>query len=378
MYKLSYSPCNDYEYDNVRAALEDSLSRVTDFSWLHEGMMVAIKVNLIMGIKPHKAATTHPAVVCALCDILREKGAKVIVGDSPGGLYNAAWVEKIYSLCGMNEAESHGAELNRDYSEAHIKDENAKLCREFDCTAYLTKADAIIDLCKLKTHGMMTLTAGVKNMFGAIPGAKKPEYHFRYPNHGDFAEALIDIYEHFSPVLTICDAVTAMEGNGPTAGSPRHVGYIAVSDNAHVLDESLARLIGLEPMAVPTLAAAKARGLLPEKAEIYGQPETIADYDIPDNRGILFEGKGSFMGNLRSKLFSRVLTVRPMLEKEKCVGCRECEKVCPAKAIVMADGKPRIDRKKCIRCFCCQEFCPRGALYAGRSALAGLINKEVR
>ena len=53
---------------------------------IKEGMTVVIKANLVSAMKPEEAATTHPVLLAALTDMLVEKGAKVIVGDSPGGL----------------------------------------------------------------------------------------------------------------------------------------------------------------------------------------------------------------------------------------------------------------------------------------------------
>ena len=376
MYDIAYSPCGDYESGAVRAGLDAALDRVTDWSWLRPGMTVAVKVNLVTGARPEKAATTHPAVVRALCAILRDRGARPVVGDSPGGPYTAAWVEHVYAACGLTA----GADipLNRDFSQRHVLDPGAQVCREFDCTAWLLEADAVISLCKLKTHGMMGLTAGVKNLFGAIPGTKKPEYHFRFPSHAVFADALVDICQYLRPVLTVCDAVTAMEGNGPTAGTPRQVGYLAAAANPHALDESLARLIGAQPMGVPTLAAAQRRGLLPNDPRIFGQPDPIPDFVLPDTAGVLFQGRGGTLGRMQSAVLSKCLAARPVLEPETCVGCGECARICPAGAITMAGGKPKIDRRACIRCFCCQEFCPRGALSARRSPIARLINREVR
>ena len=69
------------------------------------------------------------------------------------------------------------------------------MCRSFRYTAWLDGADAIIDLCKLKTHGMMAMTCGAKNLFGAILGTVKPEYHFRYPDPMDFARMIVDLDE---------------------------------------------------------------------------------------------------------------------------------------------------------------------------------------
>ena len=52
-------------------------------------------------MRPEQAATTHPALLCALCRMLCARGASVVLGDSPGGLYNAAHVGHVYEAAGM-------------------------------------------------------------------------------------------------------------------------------------------------------------------------------------------------------------------------------------------------------------------------------------
>lgn len=47
-------------------------------------------------------------------------------------------------------------------------------------------------------------------------------------------------------------------------------------------------------------------------------------------------------------------------DKEKCVGCGTCAKVCPNNAITMVDGKPELDKEKCQLCGKCDNFCPQG------------------
>ena len=51
-----------------------------------------------------------------------------------------------------------------------------------------------------------------------------------------------------------------------------------------------------------------------------------------------------------------------MVDKEKCIGCRDCEGVCPVGAITIVDGKSQIDPEKCIKCHTCEGICPVEAI----------------
>ena len=370
MFDVSFKSCPDYEAERVYEAVRSAVGEVTDFAWLRPGMTVAVKANLVSAERPERAATTHPAVLAAVCRLISERGGSPVVGDSPGGPFTAVWVNRVYSACGLSELP-----LNRDFSEQRIDCPRGVKLREFDCTAWLTKADAVVNVCKLKTHGMMTLTAGVKNMFGAIPGTKKPELHFRLKDKAAFASALADICAALDPALTVCDAVDSMEGNGPTSGRARRTGLIAASASAFQLDLSLARYVGLSPERVPTVCESLRRGLATEAASVSGEPEPLREFEIPEPGGLLFEGRGGALGALRARLLGGLLASRPELEAGKCVSCGRCREVCPAKAIEMKNGRPEIDRRRCIKCFCCQEFCPAGALHVRRSAVARMLDR---
>lgn len=46
----------------------------------------------------------------------------------------------------------------------------------------------------------------------------------------------------------------------------------------------------------------------------------------------------------------------------RCVGCGDCKKVCPQKAIRLIKGKAQVDAEKCIGCFLCSAACSYGAI----------------
>ncbi len=379
------TPCADYGDATVEAALDRVLEGLGGLGWVTDGMTVGIKANLVSAMKPEECATTHPAVLCALVRRLCARGAHVIIGDSPGGIYNAAFVGHVYAASGMDACVEAGAELNRDFGETNASFPAARVLKSFTYTSWLDGCDAIINVCKLKSHGMMGMSAAAKNLFGIIPGTMKPEYHFRFPNEKDFSHMLVDINDFLAPKLKFClvDAVDGMEGNGPTKGTPRHIGLLLGSASPHTADMVCARLIGLAEDAVPTLLAARERGYLPASSDALdvricgdGTANTaLADMVISDfehiavRRGLLFESKGKLVGGVLQSLLSS----RPMLKEKECVGCAKCANICPAKAITMKDKKARIDRSLCIRCFCCQEFCPTGAMKVHRTWVARML-----
>ena len=89
----------------------------------------------------------------------------------------------------------------------------------------------------------------------------------------------------------------------------------------------------------------------------------IQKYSIHDGDGIrttvFFKGcplKCEWCHNPETQRFEREL----QCDKEKCVGCGTCAKVCPNDAITMVDGKPELDKEKCQLCGKCDNFCPQG------------------
>lgn len=375
-YDVAVVRCKTYNVEAVKPALEEAVNAVNGLDFVMPGMKIIIKPNLVSFKKPDAAATTHPALLEALVEMLLARGADVTIGDSPGGPHSLPLLNRVYAATGMDRLDKLGAKLNRNMNEKTVDFPEGKVLKNFTYTEYLDEADAIIDFCKLKSHGMLGMSAAVKNLFGTIPGLKKPEVHYKFQNDAEFADMLVDLNEYFKPRLAICDAVVGMEGNGPTAGTPRQIGAIIASKSTYYADVVGAELIGMNIDGLPTLQAAYERGFAPASSKdlrVYGDIRalTVDDFKAPPVRGLSFMRKG----NVLHFISKAALEHKPTLKKHLCVGCGECARMCPAKAIEMKNKKPHINREKCIRCFCCQEFCSRAAMVAHRPLAAKALNK---
>ncbi len=375
---VSISRCESYEPEVVKAGLVAALAPIGGLDWVKPGMKIALKVNMMMQIKPEKAGTVHPQIATALCELLVERGANIVVGDSPGGPFSAAFLAGVYSTTGMRQVLKSGATLNDNFAIQDVSYPEAVSAKEFQVASYIAEADAVIDLCKMKTHALMAYTGACKNLFGIIPGLRKSEFHYRYNTHEAFANMLVDLCEWCKPRLSIADAIMAMEGNGPSGGTPRFMGAILASFNPHALDLAGAHLMNLSANDVPTLAAAVSRGLVPQEIgdlRVFGdlQSFVIPNYQLTPKQDVTLWGSKN---PTIAKLLSGMFASRPLIDQPRCVGCGECFRVCPAGAITIANKKASIDKQKCIRCFCCQEFCPHGVIEVHRPPVARLLNRK--
>ena len=325
---------------------------------------------------PDTASTTHPNMLEALIKLLIGRGAHVVVGDSPGGPFTEYLLRSVYDGSNITRLEKLGATLNYDTGVETVAC-NGKTISRIEIARFVREADAVITFAKLKTHMFMGYSGAVKNLFGVVPGTVKVDYHQRFTEKSDFAGMIVDVAESVAPRLSLIDAVVGMEGPGPTGGSPRPIGALIVSTDAHAADLIGSSLIGLKPCDVPTLAEAIARGLCPPSVgdiEVLG--DSVASLAVPDFK--IIQPDIPLAINIRmlnTKLVRRIFQTRPVVDKAVCVGCGECKRACPPKAIALIDKKPVFDRAKCIRCFCCQELCPKTAISVQRTWLARAVEK---
>ena len=378
-YITAVEVCDDYNPDRVREQLCKLIEASGDLSWLKPGMRIGIKLNLCAAMKPETAATTHPVVAAELTRLLVERGAEVVLGDSSAGPFTQSGLKNLYNATGMYLCEAVGGKLNMDTEVTEVDFKEGVVLKKFSFTKWLADCEVVISLCKLKSHGLMGMTAAVKNTYGIIPGTKKSEMHFRYSRPEDFANIMVDLNEYLKPKLYICDAIDCMEGNGPTQGTVRHMGLLLANENPYRLDRVCAALVNVQESEIPYLIAAKQRGLLPEEKP--DRQDMIDRFALADfehsgatSSWFLINPEDGIIKKMLKRTLAALLGSKPALGKG-CIGCGHCKKLCPAGAISIHNNKAVIDRKKCVKCFCCQEFCPKGAMIVKRTVVARLLQR---
>ncbi len=283
--KVYIVQCQDYdEIEDKLAVLMNLMGGMGRFA--KPGEKIVLKVNLLREARPAAAVCTHPSVAAAVGRLARAEGAVPIIADSPGGgyRYTRKTLDKIYQTSGMHQAASQaGIKINWDTTSRPVSFADGILTKHFDIITPVYEADAVFNLCKMKTHLFTVMTGAIKNIFGVIPGLSKTGYHAKLHDVQRFAGMLLDLSQYISPRLTIMDAVLAMEGDGPGAGDPRQVGLLIGSENPLALDVVATEIMGLHRTENPVILEAERRALEPnrlEDIEVIGAD--LADVRVPD------------------------------------------------------------------------------------------------
>ncbi len=246
-------------YDHVREVIEEGLDLLGGLDqFVTSGESLLLKPNLLLGDKPERGSTTNPQFFRAVAEVFQTKGLHLSYGDSPG----FGSPESAVHVSGLNEiADELGITLADFVDGEDVPNPDGHLLKVFHLAKGLGAVDGIINLPKFKTHALTRLTGAVKNSFGCLPGVQKAGFHARLTDEVRFSEMLVDLTELISPRLHIMDGVMGMEGNGPRNGKIRPINVILISANPYALDCCVAKIMNLDPELVPTLAAARRRGL---------------------------------------------------------------------------------------------------------------------
>ncbi len=340
------------------------------------GGPVLLKPNLLAPVAPGECVTTHPVVFAETARALRERGHALSYGDSPSfGHRLAAAVRR----CGLEaEAGPLGIPLADFERGLDVHRPSAAVHRQFHLARPVLGARALVNLPKLKTHGLTTFTGALKNLFGVIPGFRKAEYHVTHPDLEGFSRMLADLNALVRSSLVVMDAIRGMEGNGPRSGTPVDVGFLIVSDDPVAVDAVACRIAGIEPARVPVLAMAEEAGVgraAPERIELRGDP---AEGLVPRRFVLPPAHLATKVPPFLFRFAKNLMVPRPVIVPSRCRRGGDCVRACPVRPKALtreAGGVPRYAYGRCIRCYCCQESCPYKAIEIMPAPLAGLFDR---
>lgn len=273
---VALAKCGDYD----SSCMGETIGRLFEAIGFRpgHGLRVLVKPNLLTATPPDYLASTHPAVVRAVCQYLLQSGAKVQVGDSP----TFGQATDVARSIGLTQALA-------DLPVALINLDRPKYVRLpsgglIPISRLAIDNDLIVSVPKLKAHRQMRVSGAVKNVYGCVSGIRKPVLHFLHGDKGcRFAQLIIEMWQKLPPSVSLMDAVTAMHTYGPVKGEPYPLGLLAASSSPVALDSAVYSILGLKPDQVPIWKTALRLNLPGTKLE-----DLVFPLEVPES----FDGKG--------------------------------------------------------------------------------------
>lgn len=286
------------ENKNVHAAVEKALDLIGGANTLFGDInSVMLKPNLVA---PDKRSTTKPEVIKALAQIVLSEGKKVCIGEGSAAAPGFNFVDNIqyrtkkpeildamqqyvFDQLGYTDmADELGIPLINLHSGDMIETgvPNGLMYDKITLHKSIAEAGMLVSVPMMKTHVFATVSLGMKNMIGVYPGSVyysvRSHLHERAAERGSpgVAFEIIDMVRASNMGLTVIDASSAMEGNGPSEGELVDMNLIIAGTNPLATDIVGAAVMGFGINEIPTFRWAIGSGFKPaslDEIEVRGE-----------------------------------------------------------------------------------------------------------
>jgi len=271
---------------NIDYAVREAIDLLGGISAITLGKeRIMLKPNLV---GPNSRNTTNPAVIETLASLMMDAGKDVSIGEgSAGSRHNFrdgaicrttdvatlnALQREVFDVLGYTDL---AAALNVPLINLHVGDlvptavMDAYVFDEIHLHRSLTEIDMLCSVPMMKTHGLATVTLGMKNLFGLWAGqhygtvrSAVHEQAARVESSGT-ASAIVDMVRANKLGLVVIDASMAMEGQGPDNGDLVQMDLIIAGTNALATDMVGAYIMGFMPEEISTFEWAWSAGMTP-------------------------------------------------------------------------------------------------------------------
>ncbi|PIX25180.1 MAG: hypothetical protein COZ69_04090, partial [Deltaproteobacteria bacterium CG_4_8_14_3_um_filter_45_9] len=256
-----------------------------------KGRKVLIKPNAARLASPGEGVTTHPLVVEAVIDYLKEKGvANIVIGESC--IFGVS-SQEAFRMTGMKEISEKKKIKLIDLDQVdpvEMMIPGGKVIKKIKVPAILKEIDFIISVPVMKTHMHTHVTLSIKNMKGLLWRREKARLHqlrcdeSTTRGYKTLDVAISDMASVLFPHLSIIDGTVGMEGMGPAYGRLKKMGIVLVGNNSLSTDAVATRLMGFDPEEVPHLKLSAIKGLGEiQLKKILIQPEDYLKWEDPFN-----------------------------------------------------------------------------------------------
>ena len=299
---------------NIQRAVEEAVDLLGGIKVLTRGKdRILLKPNLV---GPYKTCTTKPEVVRTIAYLMQNAGKEVMIGEGSAAaesfnvIGNDTFRTKkreildgmqkyVFDTLGYSEmAESLKVPLINLHSGNIIEVQlnNGYAASSVKIHKILTDVDLVCSVPMMKTHTLATVTLAMKNLIGLYPGTEyysvRSWLHDRAAERGSVGVAyeVIDMNRAVKTGLSVIDATSAMQGNGPFDGTLIDMGLIIAGTSPLATDMVGAALMGFGIDEIPVLNLAHKSGM---------EPGDLTDIEI---RGLTIEqAKRKFIRPMVSK-----------------------------------------------------------------------------
>lgn len=379
----------NHSFKKIRKKLFLTLESYSEIFPNSKDAKILIKPNLNSNMNALTGNTTDLRILSLLIQFLKEKGyTDITIGEGTNsgfyrskiGVISQLKVDKLADYYGIKVVDFNYSEPYEIQFEDGVRAQVAKEC---------IAADLFINLPKLKTHFEAGMSVCLKSLMGCLIGQENKK-----KTHLSLAANILRINQVVKPHLHIVDGLIAMEGLGPTRGTPIRLDTLIVGTDPYLIDLSCAHLARFDYRRVTTLKLAEQKGLLtsehhefaktldlqqnsrsfkPPKANWFAgfiHHPSRQKYFLAVRNTTLFSylastewfGKLLFLTGLRQDVFSKeeMVCKSLTLQSELCDDCGLCDLYCPLGRDLPKSLLKGVDQ--CLECLYCFMVCPHQAI----------------